>query len=148
MAQNHNVYAIIGTNGYGMFSNWPDLVSSAKLLKSEWHRGFHTEEEAYEWLQDQAATRHRISACGLCDLPTLQSQHLVIIDDYQHPEQTANFRKPADVKEVYSINELVQCLDETNNRKEHNMKECDKKKRKKSLMKEIERLLDEYMDID
>ena len=97
MAQNHNCYAIIGNNGYGMSSDWPDIVSYAKLLESEWHRGFQTEDDAYDWLVEQVGMRSRLNANGICDLDTLRSQRLVIIDNVQRPVKETFCRKPAEI---------------------------------------------------
>ena len=73
MAQNHNCYAIIGNNGYGLSSNWEELISYSKFLQNEWHKGFQTEEDAYNWLVDQCSMRSRLNAFGMCDLATLRS---------------------------------------------------------------------------
>lgn len=145
MAQNHNCYAIIGNNGYGMSSDWPDIVSYAKLLESEWHRGFQTEDDAYDWLVEQVGMRSRLNANGICDLDTLRSQRLVIIDNVQRPVKETFCRKPAEIEEVRSIEELDQALDEIVKNKV-SKKAITKKERKKVLVKHFEKWLDTYFD--
>ena len=145
MAQNHNCYAIIGNNGYGMSSDWPDIVSYAKLLESEWHRGFQTEDDAYDWLVEQVGMRSRLNANGICDLDTLRSQRLVIIDNVQRPVKETFCRKPAEMEEVRSIEELDQALDEIVKNKV-SKKAITKKERKKALVKHFEKWLDTYLD--
>ncbi len=141
MAQNHNFYAIIGNNGYGMFREWSDIVSSSKLLQNEWHRGFHTEEEAYDWLVEQASMRSRLNAYGMCDLATLRSQGLVTIDNVQRPVRDTFYHKPAHVEEVSSLEDMEDSINELASKK------MDKKKsRKKALVKHFEKWLETYLD--
>ncbi len=141
MAQNHNCYAIIGNNGYGMSSNWEELISYSKFLQNEWHKGFQTEEDAYNWLVDQCAMRSRLNAYGMCDLATLRSQRLVTIDNVQKPAQDIFNRKPAPIEEVSSIEELSDSINELT------CKKSDRKKvHKKNLVKQFEKWLDAYLD--
>ena len=141
MAQNYSFYAIVGNNGYGMSSQWEDIVSYAKLLESEWHRGFQTDVDAYEWLAYQVSMRSRLNAHGMCDLATLRSQQLVIIDNVQRPVQETFCRKPAEIEEVSSLEELD--LDVS---KLACKKKPTKKERKKTLIKQFEKWLDSYLD--
>ena len=143
MAQKNKCYAIIGDNGYGLSPDWSEITSYFKVLRKEMHHGFQTEEEAYEWLEEQSFARYRISACGLCDLPTLQSRRLIIIDDDQHAKRITNNRKPTDIKEVHSISESGQSMDVLKGKKKRS-----KKERKKAFLKDIEKLLDEYLAED
>lgn len=141
MAQNYNYYAIIGNNGYGMSPDWPDIVSYAKLLEGEWHRGFQTEEEAYGWLKEQVGMRGRLNASGMCDLATLRSQRLVIADQIRRSVQETFYRKPAPIEEVSSLEELEETF------KELASKKADKEKaRKKALVKHFEKWLDTYLN--
>ena len=143
MAQKNKCYAIIGDNGYGLSPDWSEITSYFKVLQKEMHHGFQKEEEAYEWLEEQSFARYRISACGLCDLPTLLSRRLVIIDDDQHAKRITNSRKPAESKQVHSISELNQFKDGSKSKKKRS-----KNERKKALLKDIEKLLDEYLAED
>lgn len=138
---NFNYYAIVGNNGYGLSSDWPDIVSYAKLLESEWHRGFQTEEEAYEWLSHQVSMRSRLNAFGMCDLATLRSQRLVIIDNVQRSVQETFYRKPAEVKEYDSLDELNQAIDELGKKKAPK-KNISKAECKKALLQHFETWLD------
>ena len=142
MAQNHNCYAIIGNNGYGLSSNWEELISYSKFLQNEWHKGFQTEEDAYNWLVDQCSMRSRLNAFGMCDLATLRSQRLVTIDNnVPKPSRDTFYRKPAPVAEVSSLEELDASINELT------CKKSDKKKaRKKALMQHFEKWLDAYLD--
>ena len=141
MAQNYNYYAIIGNNGYGLSFDWSDIASNAKLLQNEWHRGFQTEEEAYDWLIEQVGMRSRLSACGICDLDTLRSQRLVTIDSVQRPVQETMYRKPAEMKKVDCLEELDKALDELSKNKTPK-KKLSKKDRKKALVGQFEKWLD------
>lgn len=142
MAQNHNYYAIIGNNGYGMSSDWEEAISYSKFLQNEWHKGFQTEEDAYNWLVDQCAMRSRLNAYGMCDLATLRSQRLVTIDNVvQKPARDTFCRKPVPIEEVSSLEELDEAVNELT------CKKADKKKtRKKTLLKHFEKWLDTYLD--
>ena len=143
MAQKNKCYAIIGDNGYGLSPDWSEITSYFKVLQKEMHHGFQKEEEAYEWLEEQSFARYRISACGLCDLPTLLSRRLIIIDDDQQVKRITNNRKPTDIKEVHSISESGQSMDVLKGKKKRS-----KKERKKAFLKDIEKLLDEYLAED
>ncbi len=77
----------------------------------------------------------------MCDLPTLQSRRLIIIDDDQHAKRITNSRKHAEIKQVHSISELNQFKDESKSKKKRS-----KNERKNALLKDIEKLLDEYLD--
>lgn len=138
--KNHKHYAIIGNNGYGMSQEWSDIVSYAKVLENEWHKGFQTEEDAYEWLSYQVGMRSRLNAYGMCDLATLRSQRLVVIDNVQRPVRETFYRKPAPIEEVHSIEELGDAIDELT------CKKADRKKvLKKHLVKHFEKWLDTYL---
>lgn len=141
MPQNYNCYAIVGNNGYGMSQDWPDIVSYAKLLESEWHRGFQTEEDAYDWLVQQIGMRSRLNANGICDLDTLRNQRLVIIDSVQRPIQETFCRKPAEIKKMNGLQELDQALDEMA-KKNISKAKLSKKDCRKALMKQFEMWLD------
>lgn len=145
MPQNHNYYAIIGNNGYGMSSDWEETISYAKFLQNEWHKGFQTEEDAYNWLVDQCAMRSRLNAYGMCDLATLRSQRLVTIDNVQRPVQETFYRKPAEIKNLDSLQELDQALDEMAKKKISKAKPS-KKDCKKALIKQFETWLDSLDD--
>ena len=140
MAQNFNYYAIIGNNGYGLSSDWSEITSQAKFLQNEWHKGFQTDEEAYDWLVEQARLRRRLNSNGICDLATLRSQKLVVIDSVQHPEQTS-YRKSASIEEVSSLEELDQAIDQMI-KKKFPKKAVTKKDSKKELLKRFECWLD------
>lgn len=146
MAQNHNYYAIIGNNGYGLSPSWEDIISYAKLLESEWHRGFQTDVDAYEWLSHQVSMRSRLNAHGMCDLATLRSQQLVIIDNVQRPVQETFCRKPAAIEELNSLEEFDKALDEVTKKKV--TKKDSRKERKKTLVKQFEKWLDTYFGDD
>lgn len=145
MSQNFNFYAIVGNNGYGMSPVWSDIVSYAKLLESEWHRGFQTEEDAYDWLVEQVGMRSRLNANGICDLDTLRSQQLVTIDIVQRPVQETFCRKPAEIKKFDSLQDLDQALDEMAKKKISKAKPS-KKDCRKALMKQFEMWLDSLDD--
>ena len=142
MAQNHRVYAIIGNNGYGMSPDWEETISYAKFLQNEWHKGFQTEEEAYDWLVDQCSMRSRLNAYGMCDLATLRSQRLVTIDNNMPKSVRETFcPKPSSVEEVNSLEELDASISELTSQKSGK-----KKARKKALVKQFEKWLDSYLD--
>ncbi len=81
MAQRYNYYTIVGDNGYGMSPDFSDIIQAAKHLHNEWHRGFQTEEEAYEYIKDQTFFRYALRAAGICDLDTLRTQKIVLLDE-------------------------------------------------------------------
>lgn len=141
MAQNFNFYAIIGNNGYGLSSDWSDIASQAKFLQNEWHKGFQSEEEAYNWLVEQVGMRSRLNACGICDLDTLRSQRLVTIDSVQRPAQETTYHKPAEIKKMDNIDDLDKALDELTKRKPLK-KKLSKKNRKNALVEQFEQWLD------
>lgn len=143
MARRFKYYAIIGNNGYGMSPDWSEIKSFYKYLQSECHQGFQTEEEAYEWIWEQAGRRSKLKTSGLCDLITLRNQHLVLVKENLCSENKNSRRRPAEIEEVHSIGELNQSMDGMNNRKKRN-----KKEHKRALLKDIEKLLDEYWDED
>ena len=140
MPQNHNFYAIIGNNGYGLSSDWSDIASQAKFLQNEWHKGFQSEEEAYNWLVEQVGMRSRLNANGICDLATLRSQRLVVVDAVQRPEQ-ASCRKSPSIEEVSSLEELDQAIEQMI-KKKFPKRELSKKECKKALVKRFECWLD------
>ncbi len=137
MAQNFNYYAIVGNNGYGLYSGWSDVVSNAKFLQNEWHRGFQTEEEAYDWLCKQVGMRSRLNSYGMCDLSTLRSQRLVVIDNVQRPYQESFYRKPAEIKELNSLEELDKEISELGKQKIPK-KKLSKKEQRKALLEQFE----------
>ncbi len=137
MSQNFKFYAIVGNNGYGLYTDWYDLLSNVKLLQNEWHRGFQTEEEAYDWLVQQIGMRSRLNANGICDLDTLRNQRLVIIDSIQRPVQETFCRKPAEIKELNSLEELDKEISELGKQKIPK-KKLSKKEQRKALIEQFE----------
>ena len=79
MAQRFNYYVIVGDNGYGMSQDFSDIVQAAKQLRNEWHRGFQTEEEAYEYIKDQTFFRYALRSAGICDIDTLRAQKIILL---------------------------------------------------------------------
>ena len=92
MARNFNYYAAVGDNGYALSQDWADIVSAAKLLTNEWHRGFQTEVEAYDYIQDQMMLKRSMKSLQVCDLKTLRMQKIVILDSV--PEPVAALTRP------------------------------------------------------
>ena len=86
MAKNYNYYVIIGDNGYGMSQDWSDILQAAKYLRNEWHRGFQTEEEGYEYIKEQSMMRYALRSAGICDIDTLCAQKIVLLEDPEAAE--------------------------------------------------------------
>ena len=86
MAKNYNYYVIVGDNGYGMSQDWSDILQAAKYLRNEWHRGFQTEEEGYEYIKEQSMMRYALRSAGICDIDTLCAQKIVLLEDPEDPE--------------------------------------------------------------
>ena len=81
MAQRYNYYSIVGDNGYGMSPDFSDIIQAAKYLRNEWHRGFQTEDEAYEYIKEQTMFRYALRSAGICDIDTLLAQKIVLLDE-------------------------------------------------------------------
>jgi uncharacterized protein YnzC (UPF0291/DUF896 family) len=86
MSEKFKYYAIIGNNGYGMTKNWSDIVDNAEHYQAEWHKGFSTKDEAYNWILLQAGMRHNLNQNGVCDLNTLEVEKFIFLDE--------NYSKP------------------------------------------------------
>lgn len=120
MARNYNYYAVVGDNGYGMSTDWSDIVQAAKHLRNEWHRGFQTEVEAYEYIKEQSMFRYALRSAGICDIDTLCTQKLVLLDDPATPlpggrvartvGQRCNSYRPAVKPRIVKNMSLAECL--------------------------------------
>ena len=66
--------------------NWSDIVDNAEHYQAEWHKGFSTKDEAYNWILLQAGMRHNLNQNGVCSLSTLESRKFIFLDE--------NFSKP------------------------------------------------------
>ena len=138
MAQRFNYYVIVGDNGYGMSQDFSDIVQAAKQLRNEWHRGFQTEEEAYEYIKDQTFFRYALRSAGICDIDTLRAQKIVLLDDpvpTQSPARAARTvaggrysTYPAPVKpRVIKGLSLADCLDMEEEEDKHIASQQDQK---------------------
>lgn len=109
MARNFNYYAAVGDNGYALSPDWADIVSAAKQLTNEWHRGFQTEEDAYDYIQDQMMLKRSMKSLQVCDLNTLRMQKIVILDSVSDRASTP---RRASVQPVMqrTYNSLAECL--------------------------------------
>ena len=81
MSKKFKYYAIVGNNGYGLSESWDNIVANADILENEWHKGFQTTEDAYNWILLQAAMRNGLKRAGICSLGELERQRIVIVED-------------------------------------------------------------------
>lgn len=81
MAKKQKFYAIVGSNGYGLFDNWSDCLYCLKYFRKKIYKKFQDLDNAYNWIYEKsfelAEERYVYYAMNTIDIEALKEQKLV-----------------------------------------------------------------------